>query len=1332
MIVYFADRKLNILGQATTGLPGGLVISNDRKTGDVETGVDVFECKIHFDEETRLQVEEWAEVGNYILRKSGNDTEFYTIIDSECNTKKQTMYIYVEDAGLDLLNEVVGEYEADKAYSIAHYIETFAYDSGFRIGINEVANLTRKLSWDGEQTVTARLASVATQFDGCEIAYSFDISGLRIKNKFINIYKKRCSDDGVTLWLNKDIDNIITTKSIANIATALRATGGTPENAEDPITLRGYKYDDGDFYIDGDCLKSRNGLKRWSRYLNPNEPNQKPGHEGHIVRLYSYDTPNQATLLQHTLTELKKLLEVEVNYEVDIMKLPDNVRVGDRINIVDEAGELYLSTRILQLEVSEADQTQKATLGEHLIKASGIHQKVIDLAAQFAKTAQSAARALANANKATEAAETAQNQANNALDGAEKAQQAATEAATAANTAQQSADNAQAKADNAQSAVENVQEKVTGLEATVDNAQKAAASAQQAADTAQSKADEAAQNAANALANAAEANAAVEVAQGKAEQAITKADEAKEAAETAKAEATTAKATADAAKVDAENAEKAIGELGEQLETVTTTMEADYARKTDLTEATANLQTQVSQNAAEIQSTATKVQTIDETANNAKEQAEAAQSTADQAQETANQAVANASAAQTAADEAATAAANAQSEADAAKSAAATAQSVADKAEADLEAAKADLATVTSRVGATEEEIASAQQAVEAAQAAADKAKQDADTATEKATTAQQTADTAVSNASAAQQAANEAASKADAAQALANQAKGDAAAAQSKADEAAQAAANAQATADTAAANATNAQTIADQAAADAATAKKAADDADAKADQAAADLAAAEQNLADVTSRVGATEEEVAAAQAAVTTAQNAADQAKTEAEAAQAAADKAKQDAANAQNVADNAKTAADNAQAAADAAQTAADEAQAAVDALSIRVTKTETDIIQTSEQIALLATKEEVSQTLGGYYTKEETNSAISAKADEIELSVDTKIEALDVGGRNLLLKTEFLRVEDYSTHNNVGTIEKTDDGIKFSGETTRASGFVFPLAFDGCLDNGVEYTLSMEYRTNISGAYPLYVLQNTSPNVVVAYPRYEASETDWVKLKVTFSHDEINDGVCRALLFPYVVITPETPWYWLEIKSKTLKLERGIIATDWTPAPEDTDSAIEETAQNLQSQITEQRSSVLVDSEQITLSKLEEYVKNTDFADYKKTVETDFSVLDGEISMKFETTSGRIDGVDQGLQDEVETRSKHISYTENGITIISTELGLKLRLDTSGIGFYKGAIDENDLTKNRFGYWDGTNFHTGNIVIDVNERAQFGPIAFVPRSDGSVALKKVK
>lgn len=552
MIIYFADRKFNIVGRASTSLQSGMRIIEDLKVEDVESGVATFECKIPYNQKTMKAVSNCAKVGNYILRKNGDENEFYTIIDTEKDTKKQTVYLYAEDAGLDLVNEVVGAYTADKAYPISFYIEKFSYDSGFEIGINEIKTLTRKLSWDGESTATERLASVATQFDNAEISYSFEVKGMEITKKLINIYKKRGQDIGVSLRLNKEIDSIVTSESIANLATSLVATGGTPEGSDKPITLYGYNYNDGDFAVYDGRVCSSEAVKKWSRYIWNNEPNKLNQSNGHIIKTFSYDTTSQSELCNRAIAELKKLREIEVNYEVDIKKMPKNVHIGDRVNIIDDAGELYLSTRILKLETSIVDKEQKATLGEYLIKDSGISQKVADLANQFAQNSLSAQRALELAQKAKEEAEKADKTANdalqesfNALDKSEAAQQSAdaakadavaaqtkaTEAADKVLTAQNDLDAAKKNLADVSSKVDATKEEVEAAQAAVDEAQKAADAAKADAVAAQSVADTAKLNAQNAQ---------------------TAADNAKAAADKAQQDALLAKQAADKAQADAD------------------------------------------------------------------------------------------------------------------------------------------------------------------------------------------------------------------------------------------------------------------------------------------------------------------------------------------------------------------------------------------------------------------------------------------------------------------------------------------------------------------------------------------------------------------------------------------------------------------------------------------------------------------------------------------------------------------------------------------------------------------------------------------------------------
>ena len=1173
MILYFADRKMNIIGQASTSLPNGLTIYDDWKKEDIESGVASFECRIPYDKKTRKDVEGMAAVGNYILRSNGEENEFYTIIESESNTRDQEVYVYAEDAGLDLLNEIVGDFEATSAQPISWYIGQFAADSGFEIGVNEAANLTRKLSWEGEETVTSRLASLATQFDGCEISYSFAVDGLLVTNKYINIHKKRGKDAGIQLRLNKEVDRIVTKQSIANLATAfvckggmsdqehailektsnsvlykvelqaqsrtansvsfkttvsaaltsesaelgdkyglkasiyingswhsatIKATdkdnkqkwsgttshstdftftvsgiasgmvtfsdvrfkvertdsaGGTAgvlsstacipytipnyipggENGEDlenrNITLEGYKYDDGDFYIDGKYLKSRNAVQIWSRYVWNKEPNKLANGEGHIVKTFEYDAFSQSELCTQSIAELKKAREIEVNYEVDINRLPQGVKIGDRVNIIDDEIGLYVSARILMFETSVVDQEQKATIGEYLIKDDGIAQKVYELAEKFAEYAYSTSQAKKIATDAQKAAESANTQAQTALQSANEAGEKAEEAKTASDTALQSATEAEGKANEAKQAVEGVQESVAGMEQSIADAEAAAEQARQAAETAQTKAEEAHTASVNAGEQAQAAKQTADQATEKANEAIEKGNAAESKAEQAKQQAVDASTTALAAKQDAQKAQEEIDALGDNLTTIVETMEADYARKTDLTESEAHLQAQITKNAAELKTTVSKVQVIDETANDASIKAQAAYYNAQQAQEEADAAMQAASEAWDYAGQAQTAYLSAQGEADAAREAADTAQAVLDEANAELADAQADLETIQGRADATEAEIAEAQARVDGAQIAATQAKEEADIAIMIATMAQQAADSAKEEANTAQSAANSATSQAYIAARVAEEVSGSAAAeAQKTADEAKQSAQDAQSAADQAKANATAAQSTADQAKADAQTAQTKADEAKAKADTAQSDLNTAKQNLENVTSRVDATEEEVAQAKADVEAAQQLADQAKADAQSAQTKADQAKADAQTAQTAATNAQNKANEAQQAANDAKSAADKAQADVDKLAIRVTTAETSITQTNEQIALMATKKE--SVLIPKVTGQYTNTVVveNALSDSVEVNLYGKSWQNTVGG-NQLFNPSALSLRGATLENDIITV--TSDTTDF-------------------------------------------------------------------------------------------------------------------------------------------------------------------------------------------------------------------------------------------------------------------------------------------------------------
>ena len=378
MIVYATDRELNILHVASTGLPGAFALTNDLFEEDIDSGVASFSFDAVYEPGEHVQIKKIFAEGNYLLRKDGDTWGCFVIVDTE--DEDGVMSVYAEDAGLDLLNDEMEPYTATRAYPISHYISLCTGDSGFTIGLNEITDRTRKLSWEGSQTAAARIRSAATQFDA-EIGYSFEIKGLTITARHVDIYARRGKDIGQELRLGREVESIREKRSIANLATGLRVTGGVPEGAENPITLEGYQYDDGDIYISGNRLLSRTALEAWGTSFSGTG-------KRHIVKECTFTTTSQATLCTESIAKLKKIREPEVNYEVKLLYLPENLRIGDTVRIVDDNGELYLSARLLKLSVSIAEDKREAVFGDYLILTSGISARMQQLEEDFAEIAK--------------------------------------------------------------------------------------------------------------------------------------------------------------------------------------------------------------------------------------------------------------------------------------------------------------------------------------------------------------------------------------------------------------------------------------------------------------------------------------------------------------------------------------------------------------------------------------------------------------------------------------------------------------------------------------------------------------------------------------------------------------------------------------------------------------------------------------------------------------------------------------------------------------------------------------------------------------------------------
>lgn len=165
---------------------------------------------------------------------------------------------------------------------------------------------------------------------------------------------------------------------------------------------------------------------------------------------------------------------------------------------------------------------------------------------------------------------------------------------------------------------------------------------------------------------------------------------------------------------------------------------------------------------------------------------------------------------------------------------------------------------------------------------------------------------------------------------------------------------------------------------------------------------------------------------------------------------------------------------------------------------------------------------------------------------------------------------------------------------------------------------------------------------------------------------------------------------------------------------------DDTRDRVDSTESSLHNEIKEQYTSIMRDTEKYVSEALVSYVTKDGLESSEETLKSEFTQTANDITMNFykDTIEKQISDVDGELKTVVENLQKHFVFSENGLTIKAGAGAMELVLDNDIIKFMKNG--------KQFGWWDGVNFHTGNIFVDVDEVAQFGNYGFVPFEEGDV------
>lgn len=472
----------------------------------------------------------------------------------------------------------------------------------------------------------------------------------------------------------------------------------------------------------------------------------------------------------------------------------------------------------------------------------------------------------------------------------------------------------------------------------------------------------------------------------------------------------------------------------------------------------------------------------------------------------------------------------------------------------------------------------------------------------------------------------------------------------------------DAQAQADKALGNAQSAQTLADEA-------KRSADSAQLNLDNANKELADAKANLESVTGRVDATESEITKAQTRLTNAES--------------AVQKAQSDATKAQG---NATTAINNAKA----AQGAADDAKQ-------KVEQAQKDLAELTNKVASNTTK------------IEQNSDAIKLQAKSIT-ETSNKVDNLQIGGRNLLKNSHSVeQTYSYPSSNYVDQCNWVTS---------------IPL-------NGDTYTLSFWAKSTVAGdTIRVHFYSPSNITHCVGSQGQVSGNTDGqcdftlstvlTKYWVTYTIPKGGNSA-RSVIIPRMSSGSGKG----TVSVKWEKLEEGNKATDWTPAPEDVDEAIN-------TERTERQSAIETKANEITAKVSETYVSNSALNHYKEEVSTQFSqtksdftwsinrsVTDAknEMNGQISSVNGRLDG----LKQTADNVNSYMSFDNDALTLGKSDSAFKTKITNQEWSIQKNGAKVTYINDQTMYITDG----------QFTQSLKVGAFGFVPRANGSLDFKKV-
>lgn len=185
-----------------------------------------------------------------------------------------------------------------------------------------------------------------------------------------------------------------------------------------------------------------------------------------------------------------------------------------------------------------------------------------------------------------------------------------------------------------------------------------------------------------------------------------------------------------------------------------------------------------------------------------------------------------------------------------------------------------------------------------------------------------------------------------------------------------------------------------------------------------------------------------------------------------------------------------------------------------------------------------------------------------------------------------------------------------------------------------------------------------YLLQSSTlsgPDKPTVYP-----PEDWSTTEPTFESE-----LTKTLYFVDCTVYTNGTFQYSEV-SKSTSYEAAKEALN---KANDVQSNLDDETSRIYTELTDQRTDIINDVEDITASALKEYTSVSEFETYKKMMESEMMLTANNMSMQFTQTNEKINNTNESLQNQINKIQKCFTFDMNGLTIGQSDNPYKMVLN---------------------------------------------------------------